>query len=274
MKQVYLSAFIDDATRFIVAAKFYDNQTTDVVEDTLRSAIMSYGKPDKIFVDNGKQYKNNWLKKACNRLGIRLMYSRPYHPEGKGKIEYFNRRIDSFLSEAALNKHTTLEALNRDFYLWLEEYYHKNPHSSLDGLSPATAFSSDSRRLKFVDSSELQEAFLHCEDRQVDKTGCISFKGQTYEVGMGLIGRKVEVKVDPTWLDEVEIHHPDFQPFKAKVQIIGSNCGVNSELPGQMSLLEPTESRLLKALIKSETTHKTNKETAISFKDLGGNSYV
>ena len=32
MKQVYLSAFIDDATRYIVAAKFYDNQKTEIIE--------------------------------------------------------------------------------------------------------------------------------------------------------------------------------------------------------------------------------------------------
>ena len=273
-KQVYLSAFIDDATRYIVAGKFYDNQSTEVVEDTLRTAIMHYGKPNKIFVDNGKQYKNKWLQKACNRLGIRLVYSKPYHPEGKGKIEYFNRRIDSFLSEAALNKHKSLEDLNQDFQLWLEAYYHKNPHSSLDGRSPATAFSSDSRRLNFVDASELQEVFLHSHERQVDKTGCISFEGQTYEVGVRLIGRKVEVYHDPTWVNEVEIRHKDLEPFKAKVQVIGANCGVESELPGQMSLLEPEESRLLKALNKSNITHRTNKETAISFKDLGGESYV
>lgn len=50
-KQVYLSAFIDDATRFIVAAKFYEHQQIAIIEDTLRTAIMQYGKPDAIYVD-------------------------------------------------------------------------------------------------------------------------------------------------------------------------------------------------------------------------------
>jgi hypothetical protein len=104
MKQVYLSVFIDDATRYIVAAKFYDNQKVDIIEDSLRSAIMAFGKPDKLYVDNGKQYRSEWLQKACNRLGIRLLFAKPYHPEGKGKVEAFNRRIDAFLAEAALNK--------------------------------------------------------------------------------------------------------------------------------------------------------------------------
>ena len=58
MKQIYLSAFIDDATRFIVSAKFYDNQTVDIIEDSLRNAIMSFGKPKKLLTDNGKQKGN------------------------------------------------------------------------------------------------------------------------------------------------------------------------------------------------------------------------
>ena len=85
MKQIYLSAFIDDATRYVVSAKFYDNQTVDIIEDSLRNAIMSYGKPQKLLTDNGKQYRLEWLKKACNRLGIRLTHCKPYSPEGKGK---------------------------------------------------------------------------------------------------------------------------------------------------------------------------------------------
>ena len=274
MKQVYLSAFIDDATRYIVAAKFYDNQKTEIIEDSLRQAVMSFGKPEKIFVDNGKQYRSEWLQKACNRLGIRLSFSRPYHPEGKGKIEFFNQRIDSFLAEVALNKPKTLTELNEALALWIQEYYHKNPHSALDGLSPGTAFSSDKRRLTFVAAEELKAAFLHTETRQVDKTGCINFDGKKYDVGVRLIGQKVEVYYDPTWRDEVEIHHRDVEPFKAKEQVIGENCGYTTELPGQISMLEAQESRLLKGLMKKEALSERKVEPAISFKNLGGDSHV
>lgn len=144
-KQVYLSVFIDDATRYIVAARFYDNQKTDIIEDTLRQAVMRYGKPEAIYVDNGKQYRSEWLMKACSRLDIRLLHAKPYHPEGKGKVEAFNRRVDSFLSEIALQKPQTLEELNRLLDLWIEEHYHKSPHHSLSGISPEAAFRTDSR---------------------------------------------------------------------------------------------------------------------------------
>ena len=274
MKQVYLSAFIDDATRYIVAAKFYDNQKTEIIEDSLRSAIMQFGKPDKIFVDNGKQYRSEWLKKACNTLGIRLLFSKPYHPEGKGKIEAFNRRMEAFLSEVALSKPKTLEKLNEALELWINNYYHKNIHTSLDGLTPEVAFKSDKRTLKFVDSAILTEAFLHSETRQVDKTGCINFGGKKYDVGVKLIGRKVDVYYDPTWTDEVEIHHKDFKPFKVKVMIIAENCGVRTELPEGTRPLEAKSSRLLDGLNKANISNRTKKEAAISFRNIGGKSNV
>ncbi|MCP6429190.1 DDE-type integrase/transposase/recombinase, partial [Klebsiella pneumoniae] len=86
-----------------------ENQKLDIIEDTLRDAILTHGLPDAVYVDNGKQYRSNWLTKACAKLGIKLLHARPYHPEGKGKIERFNRRLDSFLAEASLQKPQSLE---------------------------------------------------------------------------------------------------------------------------------------------------------------------
>ena len=273
-KQIYLSAFIDDATRYVVAAKFYDNQKVGIIEDSLRTAIMHYGKPDKIYVDNGKQYRSEWLKKTCNRLGIRLLFAKPYAPEGKGKIEAFNRTVDSFLSEVALNKPTALEELNDSFDLWLNKHYHKRPHSGLDGLTPEVAFKSDKRPLKFLHSKEIGEAFLHTETRKVDKTGCISFGGKQYEASMKLIGRNVEVHYDPTWTDEVEIRHKDFKPIKAKIQVIGENCGIRKSLPDDIGTLDVQSSRLLDALNKDNAKSRTNSQRAVSYNDIGGQDYV
>ena len=39
------------------------------------------------------------MKRACGKLGIRLLYAKPYNPEGKGKQERYNQTVDSFLKE-------------------------------------------------------------------------------------------------------------------------------------------------------------------------------
>jgi transposase InsO family protein len=268
-KQVYLSVFIDDATRYIVAAKFYDNQRVEIIEDTLRLAVMRYGKPSAIYVDNGKQYRSEWLTKACNRLDIRLCHAKPYHPEGKGKVEAFNRRMDSFLSEIALEKPQSLEELNRLLDVWITEHYHKSIHHSLNGISPETAFRTDSRPLKFVSAKDCAEAFLHTEEREVDKTGCLSFGGKKYEAGMKLAGRKVEVYFDPTWTDEVEIHYKGMEPFKANVLAIGEHCGVRRELPEDLQPLTTDHSRMLAGLNQANITNRTRTAVATTFRRQG-----
>jgi len=156
--------------------------------------------------------------------------------------------------------------LNHHLDNWISEHYHKSPHYGLDGISPETAFRTDTRPLRFIDTTECANAFLHTLEREVDKTGCISFDGQKYEVGLHLIGRKVDICYDPTWSDEVEIHHKDFPAFRAKVMQIGRNCGIRSELPGQLQTLEPERSRLLDGLNKSKSDHPVYKEAALIFR--------
>lgn len=268
-KQVYLSVFIDDATRYIVASKFYDDQKTDIIEDTLRMAVMRYGKPAAIYVDNGRQYRSEWLTKACSRLDIKLYHAKPYHPEGKGKVEAFNRRIDSFLSEIALEKPQTLEELNRLLDLWITEHYHKSIHHSLNGITPEAAFRTDNRPLTFVSAEACAEAFLHTQQREVDKTGCLSFQGQKYEAGIKLAGRKVDVYYDPSWLDEIEIHYPGIAPWKAKRLEIGEHCGVRQELPEELTALTAEHSRLLAGLNRANITNRTKTAVATTFRRQG-----
>lgn len=263
-KQVYLAVWIDDATRFIVSAKFYENQKLDIIEDTLRDAILSHGLPDAIYVDNGKQYRSNWLAKACAKLGIKLLHARPYHPEGKGKIERFNRRLDSFLAEVSLQKPQSLKELNHYLDLWIQEKYHKDPHAGLDGICPETAYLTDKKPLRFPDMEACREAFLHTEEREVDKTGCISFNGSKYEVGMKLIGRKVEVFYDPTWQDELEIHHSDFPAFRAKRLQIGENCQQVKLFPEMQEKITAQSSRLLEGLENKSVLPKSTVATSFS----------
>lgn len=267
-KQTYLAAWIDDATRFVVSARFYTNQKVDIIEDTLREAILTYGKPEAIYVDNGKQYRSNWLQKACARLGIRLLHAKPYHPEGKGKIEAFNRRLDSFLAEIALQKPNSLEELNHYLAVWLKEKYHKDPHAGLAGVSPETAYLTDKRPLSFPDIDACREAFLHTETREVDKAGCISFDGQTYEVGLKLVGRKIDVFYDATWKDEVEIHHKDFPAFKAKRLQVGENCGQTKLFPEATQPISAENSRLLTGLEKQSAKVHNPSPVATSFRSM------
>lgn len=119
--RTYLVAMIDDATRLVTHAEFYDNQRLPVLEDTLRKAITKCGLPESIYVDQGKIFVSRWLRLACARLRIRHLTAKPYSAASKGKIERFNLTAEEFIQEACLEKPQTLEQLNRLFRAWLSE---------------------------------------------------------------------------------------------------------------------------------------------------------
>jgi len=266
-EQVYLCVFLDDCTRYIVSAAFYEKQDAAMVEDCFRQAVIRYGKPDALYVDNGKQY-GKWLAGACKKLGTVLLHTRPYDPEAKGKVEAFNRRINLFLSEVALERPQTLDALNEHLESWIDQYYHKSEHRSLGGVSPKTAFAMDSRTLLFADPQVLREAFLHSVERVADKTGCISFGGKMFEAGMQFAGRKVEVVYDPCYMDEIEVRRLGCTPVMARPVIIGPFCGTDhkQDADADFCATDPKGSRMLAALNKANISHRTHAGIATSFR--------
>lgn len=268
-KQTYLVVFIDDASRFVVHAAFYDSLEQTIVEDAFRKAIQQYGLPEAVYFDNGKQYRTKWMGRTCSKLGIRLLFAKPYSPESKGKVERLNGAIGSFLNEVTLEKPKTLEALNNWFAAWLSECHQSKSHSALeDQKSPQMAYREDRKPVRFVDAQVLADAFLHCEERKVDKVGCISFMGKKYEVSLLFIGRKVQVVYDPTDITEVTIEHEGHEPWKARELRIGERAGKRPPLPESMQM-KPTEaSRLLRGAEKQHEAREDRQLQAISFRSI------
>jgi putative transposase len=250
-KQVYLVIFIDDATRFILHGQFYPMLDQIIVEDAFRQAVLKYGVPEKVYFDNGSQYRTKWMIRACSKMGVRLLYAKPYSPEATGKPERFNRLVDSFLAEVSLEKPQTLGRLNQLFAVWLEECYQHKPHAGLGGnITPYAAYQSDKHPLKYIDPETLASAFMHCEERKVDKSGCISFEGRKYEVGLNFIGCKVSVIYDPADTSELTIEYESHEPFRVRQMVIGEQSGKRPRLPEHL-LPEPADSsRLLSAAAK------------------------
>jgi putative transposase len=268
-KQVYLVAIIDDATRFVVHAAFYPTLDSRIIEDAFRQAIQKYGVPEAVYFDNGKQFRTKWMSRTCSKIGTRLIYAKPYSAESKGKIERFNRVIDSFLSEAVLEKPNTLDRLNELFQVWLTECYHDKPHSGLgENISPESAFRSDRKALRFIDQNTLSNAFLHCETRKVDKSGCISFLDQKYEVGLTFVGRQVDIIYDPSDLEELTIEYEGYTPWKSKKLVIGERSGKRPELPEHMQKQEAESSRLLKAAEQKNLNRKIEQTPAVTFRAI------
>ena len=268
-KQVYLVAFIDDATRYVLHAAFYPTLDQAIVEDCFRHAIQLNGIPESVYFDNGKQFRTKNMSRICAKLGIRLRYAKPYAAESKGKIERFNRVVDSFLKEAMLEKPQTLDRLNTLFHVWLTECYQTKPHSALqDQRSPETAFRSDAKALRFVEEAILADAFLHSESRKVDKAGCISFMGKKYEVGLSFIGYRVDVIYDPRDIETITIEYEGHAPWQAKELVVGERAGKRPSLPTHIQPTPVESSRLLNAAEKRNLVRGERQVRAVSFRRL------
>ena len=211
-RKVYLLAWIDDYSRNVYG-QFYFEEKGPRLEDCLKRAILRYGIPQQIYVDNGSIYSSKHLERVCAKLTIRLTHSRPYRPMGRGKIEKLFRFVDqSFLPEAEAliraGELRTLDQLNELFWAWLDVAYLNRVHSATK-QTPRERFEQDTEPLRRIDPVALREAFLWEEERTVDKTGCFSLHGNTYEVDAGLARQRVRLRFDPYDLSQIQVWHEE-----------------------------------------------------------------
>jgi putative transposase len=143
-----------------------------------------------------------------------------------------------------------------------------------EDCKPIVQWNRDSRPLKFIDTGIVAEAFLHHENRKVDKSGCISFQGRKYEVSVALIGAKVEIAFDPMAIEILTVRYKDMKPFDVRPLVIGEFCtGSKPQLPEHMLPVEPNSSRFLDAIAKSADEQKAARAQTIgvtSFRSMQG----
>jgi transposase len=80
-RRVYLLAFMDDHSRFLVGYGLHASQSSALVLEVLRAAITSYGNPQEILTDNGSQYVTwrgkSLFSKELEKRGIKQIVAAP-----------------------------------------------------------------------------------------------------------------------------------------------------------------------------------------------------
>jgi putative transposase len=204
-----LFAFIDDYSRQIVHGQFYFEERGAQLEDCLFKALITHGKPEQIYVDNGAIYRAKALETTCAKLGIKLSHSTPRRPQGRGKIERFFQFVDSSFKPEAYDliesgRIESIEQLNRYFHIWKESIYHERKHGETK-QTPKQRWEECEQPTVSISYDDLKNAFYWEEERKVDKTGCISFQGNKYEVDSELVGETITIRFDPNDLEQLEV---------------------------------------------------------------------
>ena len=200
-RKTYLIAFIDDHSRLVPHGQFYPSEGIAAFMDSFYRALQKRGLPRKLYVDNGSAFRSRQLEFTTASLGIALIHARPYQPQGKGKIERFFKTIRTqFLP---FFKGETLDDINLAFSLWLDEQYHRRPHSST-GQSPFMRFTSNMQCLRNV-PDDLSDYFRKMVRRRVNKDRSLVVDKRLFEAPVSLIGRRVEVLYHEHTPEQVEI---------------------------------------------------------------------
>lgn len=187
-RKAYLFAFLDDMSRLICHAEFYLRERLDCYTDALRKALKKRGLPRKLYVDNGPAFRSHQLRHATASLGIALIHSKPYQPQGRGKIERFFRTVrKQFLS--ACPEGMSLEQLNETLGKWLNEHYHQNIHASTR-QSPLNRYCKHAHLLREA-PKDLDDYFRNRVQRRVDRDRTVSLNGRLYEAPVHLIGTMI-----------------------------------------------------------------------------------
>jgi putative transposase len=206
--QVFLQATLDDASRLIPHAQFYPDQGLDSFLDCLRQAIAARGIPTRLYMDNAKIYRSPQLARIAASIGILIVHTPPYQPEGRGKIERFFRSVrEQFLAALDPQVLLSLEQLNERLWHWLDSVYHRRDHSALQ-TTPLLRWQRDIDHIRQLPpSTDLRRLFFHRADRLVRRDSTFLLHNHFFEAPPELAGQRIEVRFDPLDLAHVEIYH-------------------------------------------------------------------
>lgn len=202
-KKTYLIAIIDDHSRLIIHAEFCLSEGLNDFRNCLKTAIERRGLPQKLYIDNGSCYKALHLEQITAALGISIKHSRPYIPQGRGKIERWFRYVrDNFLACINTSKPLSLDEINNTFDEWVDGYNNKIHSSTKE--SPISRYKKNLECVRPA-PTRLLNYFRRVEIRTIKKDRTFRLNGILYEAPVGLIDRKVEVKYHEGRPNDVEI---------------------------------------------------------------------
>lgn len=131
----------DDYSRKILGHDIRPDETafsfTDVMEIAIENArkeghLMDQDEMPHLYTDNGSGFVSDVMSGYLEAHGIRHIFGTPYHPQGRGKIERFNRSIKEKLCLVVYCSPEELKKAVAEAII----IYNATPHESLDNVSP------------------------------------------------------------------------------------------------------------------------------------------
>lgn len=187
---------LDDHSRYVVCLQACLNQQTATVQNQLIATFRRYGMPDRMTMDNGAPWGNDWqhpytpLTVWLIRIGVAISHSRPYHPQTQGKDERFHRTLDVDLLR--WNRFRDASHVQKHFDQYRHVYNRERPHQALGMDVPASRYSMSTRH--FPEQLVPIEYDVGDIVRKVYEKGHFQFRGKRYPVGKAFCGYPIALR--------------------------------------------------------------------------------
>ena len=122
-------------TKYAVTVALQDMTAATAANAITEEWIMKFGAPDVINTDQGSNFNSELLHGICRIFMIEKTRTTPYHPQGNGQFERFDRVI----ADTLLN-HCAEKPQERDVYLpYITFVYNTTVHRTI-GATPYSMF--------------------------------------------------------------------------------------------------------------------------------------
>ena len=100
----YILVMSDLFTKYAVTVALQDMTAATVANAIIDEWILKFGTPDVIHTDQGSNFNSEIMHNFCRTFMIEKTRTTPYHPQGNGQVERFNRVIADTLSKYCAEK--------------------------------------------------------------------------------------------------------------------------------------------------------------------------
>jgi transposase InsO family protein len=188
--RVYPLTVRDHHSRFVLTVELLESQAMEGVQATLDVLFQRYGLPKAVQSDNGSPFGCTRARGGLTRLsawlishGVRVVFSRPGHPQDNGGHERMHLDLRYDVED---NASDTLREERDAAARWVHVFNEHRPHEALGQRTPAELYRPSLRRLLGARRLPLYPASW--TTRKVGSPGRISVQGNLYHVGAGLTG--------------------------------------------------------------------------------------